>query len=78
MGTLRGVPNLLENVAKHHEVVDDLKKVIKTTLEVIQCIFELRNLPNNGKKGFLAEAVYWAIETIVASTNQLCYLISNE
>ncbi|GMY20509.1 protein SIEVE ELEMENT OCCLUSION B-like [Fagus crenata] len=78
MGTLRGVPNLLENVEKHREVVDDLKKVIKTTLEVIQCIFKLRNLLNNGKKGFLAEAVYWAIETIVASTNQLCYLISNE
>ncbi|KAL0005402.1 hypothetical protein SO802_012963 [Lithocarpus litseifolius] len=77
MGTLKGVPVLLEKLKKHSQAVDDLKKVIKATVEVIKCIIDLTKLSNYAKKD-VAVAVYWAIETIVASTTQLCYLITDE
>lgn len=77
MGTLKGVPVLFERLKKHSQAVDDLKKVIKATVEVIKCIIDLTKLSNYAKKD-VAVAVYWAIETIVASTTQLCYLITDE
>ena len=77
MGTLKGVPVLFERLKKHSQAVDDLKKVIKATVEVIKCIVDLTKLSNYDKND-VALAVYWAIETIVASTTQLCYLITDE
>ena len=77
MGNLKGVPVLFEKLKKHSQAVDDLKKVIKATVEVIKCIIDVTKLSNYAKKD-VAVAVYWAIETIVASTTQLCYLITDE
>lgn len=77
LGTLKGVPVLFEKLKKHSQAVDDLKKVIKATVEVIKCIIYLAKLSNYDKND-VAVAVYWAIETIVASMTQLYYLITDE
>lgn len=79
MGTLKGVPVLLGKLEKHGQAVVDLNKLIKATLEVFQCIFGLKKLSNYDKKDkLITVAVYWAIVSVVVSTNQLCYLVTDE
>lgn len=79
MGTLKGVPVLLGKLKKDSQAVVDLDKLIKTTLEVFQCIFVLNKLPNYEKKDEqITAAVYWAIVSVVISTTQLCYLITDD
>ncbi|KAG6668730.1 hypothetical protein CIPAW_01G191900 [Carya illinoinensis] len=89
LGTLRRVSILLKgpNLEKHREALIELNIVIKTTLEVIECIFELKKLSNYSTKDVPALStgvdhirldVFWAIITIVASTTQLCCLTSDE
>ncbi|KAL4637709.1 hypothetical protein ACB092_03G095500 [Castanea dentata] len=77
MGTLKGVPVLFEKLKKHSKAVDDLKKAIKATVEVIKCIIDLTKLSNYDMND-VAVAVYLAIETIVAIATQLCYLITDD
>ncbi|KAG6732724.1 hypothetical protein I3843_01G184700 [Carya illinoinensis] len=89
LGTLRRVSILLKgpNLEKHREALIELNIVIKTTLEVIECIFELKKLSNYSTKDVPALStgvdhirldVFWAIITIVASTTQICCLTSDE
>ena len=79
MGTLKGVPVLLGKLEKHSQAVVDLNKLIKATLAVFQCIFGLKKLSNYDKKDkLITVAVYWAIVSVVVSTNQLCYLITDD
>ena len=67
---------------KNQQAFIDLNKVVKTTLKVIKCIFELEILSNFDFDtidvselatvlGRIKLDVYWAITTIVASTTQL-------
>ncbi|XP_040989124.1 protein SIEVE ELEMENT OCCLUSION B-like [Juglans microcarpa x Juglans regia] len=89
VGTLRRVSILLKgpNLEKHREALIELNSVIKTTLAVIECIFELEKLSNCDKKDVPALStgvdlirvdVFWAIITVVASSTQLCCLTSDE
>lgn len=79
MGTLKGVPVLLGKLEKHSQAVVDLNKLIKATLAVFQCIFGLKKLSNYDKKDkLITVAFYWAIVSVVVSTNQLCYLITDD
>ena len=84
VGTLKRVPVLLKGVTmqKNQQAFIDLNKVVKTTMKVIKCIFELEKLSNfdfdtkDGSElatllGRIKLDVYWAITTIVASTTQL-------
>ncbi|KAK7847122.1 protein sieve element occlusion b [Quercus suber] len=89
VGTLKRVPILLKRptLQKHKQALIELNNVIKATLEVIECIFELEKLSNHDIKDVPALStgmehipvdVYWAIVTVVASTTQLCCLINDE
>ncbi|KAG6668719.1 protein SIEVE ELEMENT OCCLUSION B-like [Carya illinoinensis] len=89
LGTLRRVSILLKgpNLEKHRDALIELNSVIKTTLEVIECILELKKLSNYDTKDVPALStgedhirvdVFWAIITVVASTTQLCCLTSDE
>nr|XP_023915912.1 protein SIEVE ELEMENT OCCLUSION B-like [Quercus suber]POF06213.1 protein sieve element occlusion b [Quercus suber] len=89
VGTLRRVPILLKRptLQKHRQSLIELNNVIKATLEVIECIFELEKLSNYDTKDVPALStgvehipvdVYWAIVTVVASTSQFCCLINDE
>ena len=89
VGTLRRVPILLKRptLQKHRQSLIELNNVIKATLEVIECIFELEKLSNYDTKDVPALStgvehipvdVYWAIVTVVASTTQFCCLINDE
>jgi hypothetical protein len=89
VGTLRRVSVLLKRptLQKHRQALIELNTVIKSTLEVIECIFELEKLSNYDTKDVPALStgmdhipvdVFWAIVTVVASTTQLCYLTSDE
>lgn len=89
VGTLRRVPILLKRptLQKHRQSLVELNNVIKATLEVIECIFELEKLSNHDVKDVpqlstgvehIPVDVYWAIVTVVASTTQLCCLINDE
>ncbi|XP_035547857.1 protein SIEVE ELEMENT OCCLUSION B-like isoform X2 [Juglans regia] len=89
VGTLRRVSILLKgpNLQKHRQALIELNSVIKATLEVIECIFELEKLSNYDTKDVPALStgvdhipvdVFWAIITVVASTTQLCCLTSDE
>ncbi|KAL4637708.1 hypothetical protein ACB092_03G095400 [Castanea dentata] len=79
MGTLKGVPVLLGKLEKHSQAVLDISKLIKATLELFQCIFGLKKLSNFDKKDeLITVAVYWAIVSVVVSTTQLCYLITDD
>ncbi|XP_050275320.1 protein SIEVE ELEMENT OCCLUSION B-like isoform X1 [Quercus robur] len=79
MGTLKGVPVLLGKLEKHSQAVVDLNKLIKATLAVFQCIFGLKKLSNYDKKDkLITVAVYWAIVSVVVSTNQICYFITDD
>ncbi|XP_062168361.1 protein SIEVE ELEMENT OCCLUSION B-like [Alnus glutinosa] len=85
VGTLRRVSVLLKRptLQKHRQALIELNTVIKSTLEVIECIFELEKLSNYDTKDVPALStgmdhipvdVFWAIVTVVASTTQLCCL----
>ncbi|KAF5466025.1 hypothetical protein F2P56_015983 [Juglans regia] len=89
VGTLRRVSILLKgpNLEKHREALIELNSVIKTTLEVIECIFQLEKLSNYDIKDVPALSTgvdlirvdaFWAIITVVASSTQLCCLTSDE
>ncbi|KAL4643405.1 hypothetical protein ACB092_02G089600 [Castanea dentata] len=89
VGTLKRVPILLKRptLQKHKQALIELNNVIKATLEVIECVFELEKLSNHDVKDVPALStgmehipvdVYWAIVTVVASTTQLCCLINDE
>lgn len=67
---------------KNQQAFIDLNKVVKTTMKVIKCIFELEKLANFDFDtmdvselatvlGRIKLDVHWAITTIVASTTQL-------
>ncbi|GMY20499.1 protein SIEVE ELEMENT OCCLUSION B-like isoform X1 [Fagus crenata] len=79
---LKRVPVLLKHtiLQRHQQAFVDLNKVIKATLEVIKCIFELEKLSNYDTKvlNHIEVDVYWAIITIVASTTQLSCIFSDE
>ena len=80
--TLKRAPVLLKHATlqKHHQAFVDLNKVIRATLEVIKCIFELEKLSNYDAKVLkeIQVDVYWAIITIVASTTQLSCIFSDK
>jgi hypothetical protein len=80
--TLKRAPVLLKHATlqKHQQAFVDLNKVIRATLEVIKCIFELEKLSNYDTKvlNHIEVDVYWAIITIVASTTQLSCIFSDE
>jgi hypothetical protein len=88
--TLKQTPVLLNatQLQKHKQDFVDLNKVIKETLEVTQCIFELVKQSNYDTNdvadletvlmGHIEMDVYWAIVTIVAITTQLSCLIRDE
>ncbi|GMY20510.1 protein SIEVE ELEMENT OCCLUSION B-like [Fagus crenata] len=79
---LKRAPALLKHATlqKHQQAFVDLNKVIRATLEVIKCIFELEKLSNYDTKvlNHIEVDVYWAIITIVASTTQLSCIFSDE
>jgi hypothetical protein len=79
--TLKRAPVLLNaTLQKHQQAFVDLNKVIRATLEVIKCIFELEKLSNYDTKVLkqIEVDVYWAIITIVASTTQLSCIFSDK
>jgi hypothetical protein len=81
--TLKRAPVLLKHATvlqKHQQAFVDLNKVIRATLEVIKCIFELEKLSNDDTEVLnqIEVDVYWAIITIVASTTQLSCIFSDE
>ncbi|KAE8022600.1 hypothetical protein FH972_008386 [Carpinus fangiana] len=89
VGTLRRVSVLLKRptLQKHRQALIELNTVIRSTLEVIECIFELEKLSNYDTKDVPALStgmdhipvdVFWAIVTVVASTTQLCCLTSDD
>ncbi|GLT81385.1 hypothetical protein SLA2020_527740 [Shorea laevis] len=89
VGTLKRVSVLLKRptLQKHRQALIELNTVIKSTLEVIECIFELEKLSNYDTKDVPALStgmdhipvdVFWAIVTVVASTTQLCCLTSDD
>ena len=65
---------------KHQQAFVDLNKVIRATLEVIKCIFELVKLSDYDTEVLkqIEVDVYWAIITIVASTTQLSCIFSDK
>ncbi|XP_059447775.1 protein SIEVE ELEMENT OCCLUSION B-like [Corylus avellana] len=88
MGTLRRVSVLLKRptLQKHRQSLIELNTLIRSTLEVIECIVELEKLPNYATDvpalstcmAHIPVDVFWAIATVVASTTQLCCLTSDE
>ena len=86
---LKGVPTILklENKWIPKQIVE-LDKLIKATLEVIECIFKLEKLFKNGDAkdvpvlsthmGDIPIYVYRSITTIVACSTQLFGLINDE
>ncbi|XP_016647183.1 PREDICTED: protein SIEVE ELEMENT OCCLUSION B-like [Prunus mume] len=89
---LKGVPVLLkpENLEQRGKAVADLNNVMMSTLQVIDCIFQLEKLSishNEVKelREILASArkdisvnVYWCIITMVACATNVTLLTSNE
>ncbi|XP_020410617.1 protein SIEVE ELEMENT OCCLUSION B [Prunus persica] len=89
---LKGVPILLkpENLKKRGRAVTDLNNLIMSTLEVIDCIFqleklsitcndvkELREILANARKD-ISVNVYWCIITTVACATNVTLLTSDE
>ncbi|XP_021822068.1 protein SIEVE ELEMENT OCCLUSION B-like [Prunus avium] len=86
---LKRVPVLLKpaNLQKRRQAVVELNVLIKTTLQVIECIFELEKLSTYDPKDVPALAiamdhipvdVYWSIITIVACATKITLLTSDE
>ena len=90
VGTLRRVSVVLKGptLQKHRHALIELNTVIKATLEVIECIFELEKLSNrydtkdvpalSTGMAHIPVDVFWAILTVVASTTELCCLTGDE
>ncbi|CAL8073213.1 unnamed protein product [Prunus armeniaca] len=89
---LKGVPILLkpENLKKRGRAITDLNNVIMSTLQVIDCIFqlekhsityndvkELREILANARKDIWVN-VYWCIITTVACATNITLLTSDE
>ncbi|XP_008224484.1 PREDICTED: protein SIEVE ELEMENT OCCLUSION B-like [Prunus mume] len=88
---LKGVPILLkpENLKKRGRAITDLNNVIMSTLQVIDCIFqlekhstyndvkELREILANARKD-ISVNVYWCIITTVACATNITLLTSDE
>ncbi|XP_075653771.1 protein SIEVE ELEMENT OCCLUSION B-like [Castanea sativa] len=89
IGILKRVPTILSRpgLQKHKKAMVELNNLVKVTLEVIQCMFELEKLSIYGTKDVPALSiamdripidVYWAIITIAACMTQLCCIINDE
>ncbi|XP_065628220.1 protein SIEVE ELEMENT OCCLUSION B-like [Quercus suber] len=89
IGILKRVPTILSRpgLQKHKKAMVELNNLVKVTLEVIQCMFELEKLSIYGTKDVpeLSKAmdripidVYWAIITIAACMTQICCIINDE
>lgn len=85
------VPATLKHLdlQKYGKTIDEVGKMINNTLDVMDCIFELKRLSTNNEikdepAAFLyvvariTEGVYWIITTVVACTTQIRCLTSNE
>ncbi|KAL6189536.1 hypothetical protein ACLB2K_040924 [Fragaria x ananassa] len=86
---LKRVPVLLKpaDLQKRRQAVVELNTLIKTTLQVIDCMFELEKLSTYDPKDVPALAiamdhipvdVYWSIITIVACATKVTLLTSDE
>ena len=88
LGFLRHVPVLLmpPGIEKHGKSITELNSLIRTTLEVFECILKLEELSANhdtddvpALTNNILEDVCWAvISTVVACSTQMCFLIDNE
>ena len=89
MGILKQVPVILRcpGLQKHQKALVELNNLIKTTLEVIECIFELEKLSIYDKRdvpalviamNHISVDVYWAILTVVACSTKMCGLTNEE
>uniref|UniRef100_A0A2N9EJ56 Sieve element occlusion N-terminal domain-containing protein n=1 Tax=Fagus sylvatica TaxID=28930 RepID=A0A2N9EJ56_FAGSY len=89
MGILKQVPVILRRpgLQKHRKALVELNNLIKTTLEVIECIFELEKLSIYDKRDVPALViamnripvdVYWAILTVVACSTKMCGLTNED
>jgi hypothetical protein len=89
MAFLKGLPVLAEHsgLQKRQQALAELNHLIKVTLEVIKCIFELEKLPNYGRENVpaLSKALYhipldsyWVIRTVIGCSTQMTGLISDE
>ncbi|PQQ17731.1 protein SIEVE ELEMENT OCCLUSION B [Prunus yedoensis var. nudiflora] len=89
LAILKRVPVLLKpaDLQKRQQAVIELNVLIKTTLQVIECIFELEKLSTSDQKDVpaLADAmdhipvdVYWSIITIVACATKITLLTNDE
>lgn len=73
---------------RHKEAIVEINDLMKTTLDVIECIFKLENLSASPDTKDLPELsivmgtievdVYWAIKTVVACMTQMRCLIKDE
>ncbi|GMY27252.1 protein SIEVE ELEMENT OCCLUSION B-like [Fagus crenata] len=89
MAFLKGLPVLAEHsgLQKRQQALAELNNLIKVTLEVIKCIFELEKLPNYGRENVpaLSKALYhipldsyWVIRTVIGCSTQMTGLISDD
>lgn len=89
MAFLKGLPVLAEHsgLQKRQQALAELNNLIKVTLEVIKCIFELEKLPNYGRENVpaLSKALYyipldsyWVIRTVIGCSTQMTVLVSDE
>nr|POF15879.1 protein sieve element occlusion b [Quercus suber] len=91
LGILKGIPALLTQLSidhKHEGAIVELNKLIKDTLNVIDCIVTLEERsvkynPNDLPVLSIATNnssiyVFWAIITVVACTTRMCCLIKDE
>ncbi|KAL4643403.1 hypothetical protein ACB092_02G089500 [Castanea dentata] len=89
IGILKRVPVILRRpgLQKHRRALVELNNLIKATLEVIECIFELEKLSIYDTRDVPALLiamdripvdVYWAIITVVACSTKMCGLTNEE
>lgn len=89
MSILKGLPVLAGNsgLQKRQQALAELNNLIKGTLEVIKCIFELEKLPNYGRENVpaLLKALnhirldtYWLIRTVIGCSAQMTGITSDE
>lgn len=88
LGFLRRVPVLLMSpgIEKHRKSIAELNSLIRTTLEVFECILKLEELSANHdtndvpalSNDILVDVCLAVISTVVACSTQMCFLIDNE
>ena len=89
MAILKGLPVSAGNsgLQKRQQALAELNNLIKVTLEVIKCIFELEKLPNYGRENVpaLLKALnhirldtYWLIRTVIGCSAQMTGITSDE